>query len=188
MMEVCVPAHVSARADLARLDQSVASRCASHLNRYDREDVTGDLLLEAVAAAVRLGSPMRDGRLEAAPVLALAVRASRRPRYYARASRRAALRLEEQTPRSHDAEGDEPDYRGLDSVPAPGDLQEGHAVLDLVGRLPAAEKQALWLCAVQGCTVREASRALGIPESTFHDRLLRARGSVRHAIAEAEAA
>ncbi len=61
--------------------------------------------------------------------------------------------------------------------------QEAHLALrevhDAMGRLPADQRAALLLVAVEGMRLHEAARALGIPEGTLVSRLGRARAALR---------
>lgn len=178
-MEVSVPARQVTQTDLVRFSRTVALRCASHMNAQDREDVASDMLVDAVAAAYQRG----------APVMALAIRASRRPRYYTRASHRAAESMEALVASAGEGElTPEDGPAGLEAVAGLTDVQGEQAVLDLVQRLPADERVVVRLCGLRGYTVREASAHLGVAQSTVHDRLLRARDRLRHASAKADAA
>jgi RNA polymerase sigma-70 factor (ECF subfamily) len=56
------------------------------------------------------------------------------------------------------------------------DLSDVHAAMD---RLPADQRAALLLVALEGMTLAEAARVLGIAEGTIASRIARARASLR---------
>jgi RNA polymerase sigma-70 factor (ECF subfamily) len=56
------------------------------------------------------------------------------------------------------------------------DLREVH---EAMGRLPADQRAALLLVALEGMTLAEAARTLNIPEGTLASRIARARSSLR---------
>ncbi|MFN0115682.1 MAG: sigma-70 family RNA polymerase sigma factor [Paracoccaceae bacterium] len=72
-----------------------------------------------------------------------------------------------------------------DRFPGPSQQggQEAHMALvevhDAMGRLPADQRAALVLVAVEGMRLAEAADALGVPEGTLVSRLGRARAALR---------
>ena len=64
------------------------------------------------------------------------------------------------------------------------DQRRMRAVLELVGRLPVQEQEALALCGWSGLSYRQAAAALGVPVGTVRSRLSRARARLREALAE----
>lgn len=70
-----------------------------------------------------------------------------------------------------------------EAVTATAATQEAHLALGevhaAIGRLPADQRAALLLVAVEGLRLAEAARALGIPEGTLVSRLGRARAALR---------
>lgn len=71
----------------------------------------------------------------------------------------------------------------LPATPAPGAGVEDHMAVEEVrramDRLPADQRQALVLVALEGKSFREAAGLLGIPEGTLMSRLGRARAGLR---------
>jgi RNA polymerase sigma-70 factor (ECF subfamily) len=57
------------------------------------------------------------------------------------------------------------------------DLSDVHAAME---RLPADQRAALLLVALEGMSLQEAARVLGVPEGTLASRIARARASLRH--------
>ena len=83
-----------------------------------------------------------------------------------------------------------PDIVPLDSAAEPvrPGGQEAHLALSEVhaamGRLPEEQRAALLLVAVDGMSVAEAARAIGVPEGTVASRVARARAHLRQMTAQ----
>jgi RNA polymerase sigma-70 factor (ECF subfamily) len=73
---------------------------------------------------------------------------------------------------------------GMAELARPG-AQEGHMALrevqDAIARLPAEQREALLLVALEGMSLAEAAAVLGLAEGTLASRLGRARASLRAA-------
>ncbi|MDE3121950.1 MAG: sigma-70 family RNA polymerase sigma factor [Paracoccaceae bacterium] len=71
----------------------------------------------------------------------------------------------------------------LATEPARPGAQEGQMALrevhDAMGRLPADQRAALLLVALEGMSFDEAARVLGLPRGTLMSRLARARAALR---------
>jgi RNA polymerase sigma-70 factor, ECF subfamily len=97
-----------------------------------------------------------------------------------RIARNEALRLRarERHRRDHVAVGD-----ALQEVAAPGGqdtlLGERLEMVDLMGTLPPADRQLVWLRYVEDLTQTKVAHRLGIPEGTVKVRLHRARKRLR---------
>ncbi|MDI3306940.1 MAG: sigma-70 family RNA polymerase sigma factor [Acetobacteraceae bacterium] len=66
-----------------------------------------------------------------------------------------------------------------------GGQEERQAMRDLAAafnRLPAIQREALWLVVVEGLDYAEAARVLGVPPGTLRSRLSRAREALRRSI------
>lgn len=66
-----------------------------------------------------------------------------------------------------------------------GGQEERQAMRDLAiafGRLPAIQREALWLVVVEGLDYAEAARILAVPPGTLRSRLSRAREALRRSI------
>jgi RNA polymerase sigma-70 factor, ECF subfamily len=66
-----------------------------------------------------------------------------------------------------------------------GGQEERQAMQDVAAafsRLPAIQREALWLVVVEGLDYTEASRVIGIPSGTLRSRLSRAREALRRGI------
>ncbi|WP_347265820.1 RNA polymerase sigma factor [Paracoccus sp. (in: a-proteobacteria)] len=70
-----------------------------------------------------------------------------------------------------------PDTGG--AADAAGDRLALHEVHAAMGRLPEEQRAALLLVALEGMSLAEAARSLGLPEGTLASRLARARASLR---------
>ena len=73
----------------------------------------------------------------------------------------------------------------LPEAPVSGGQEERQAVRDLVAafrRLPASQREALWLVVVEGLDYAEAAAIQGVPPGTLRSRLSRARDALRRGI------
>jgi RNA polymerase sigma-70 factor (ECF subfamily) len=73
----------------------------------------------------------------------------------------------------------------MPEAPVSGGQEERHAVRDLAAafrRLPAIQREALWLVVVEGLDYAEAARVLNVPAGTLRSRLSRARETLRRSI------
>jgi RNA polymerase sigma-70 factor (ECF subfamily) len=71
------------------------------------------------------------------------------------------------------------------SIPVSGGQEERHAMSDVAAaflRLPAAQREALWLVVVEGMDYAGAAAVLRIPVGTVRSRLSRAREALRAAL------
>lgn len=160
----CTP-DVMTTADLEKFRTAVHRKCRPfNLSYDDREEVVSDILLAAVRASKSTGIP----------VVKLAFSQLKRGRFFTRPAQRAAR---------YRAELAEPDIRD-DGSESPSPMETATAVSheehlelqDLIDRLPLVEKRVFVLCTGWKYTLTEAAAALGIPVSTAHLRLARARG------------
>lgn len=67
-------------------------------------------------------------------------------------------------------------------APVSGGQEERQAMRDVAAafrRLPAIQREALWLVVVEGLDYAEAARVIGVPAGTLRSRLSRAREALR---------
>lgn len=151
----------AARAAVVRLHAPAALRLLRTLarNREDAEDLAGAAMLRVLGAIGRY-----DGRVPLRVwTLAIALNEGRRYR-----RRRPWLAL-----------------TGEIAVASHAVSTEDAAVLALaLRRLPAEQRAAFVLCAVEGLEASEAALALGIPEGTVKSRVHHARRRLRLALAD----
>jgi RNA polymerase sigma-70 factor, ECF subfamily len=94
-----------------------------------------------------------------------------------RHARAAEARRDRRSPFLHAA--------SLPDSPVSGGQEERQAMRDLIAayqRLPAIQREALWLVVVEGMDYAEAATALGVPQGTLRSRLSRAREALRRGI------
>lgn len=164
--------------DLLILDRTVAKRSPGNLNYHDREDVAGDILVDAVAAAERTGIA----------IVKLAFTNAKRTRYYSRAGDQARERTIELLADPDGREEGPPGDAEANVFEDPASFADVVEIRDLIRRLPAEERQAFERCAVKDDTVQEASEDTGVPSSTMHDRMIRAQGKLQTAWLAAQTA
>lgn len=73
----------------------------------------------------------------------------------------------------------------MPDAPVSGGQEERQAMRDLLmayRRLPAIQREALWLVVVEGLDYAEAAQVLGVPQGTLRSRLSRAREALRRGI------
>lgn len=71
------------------------------------------------------------------------------------------------------------------AIPVSGGQEERHAMSDVASaflRLPATQREALWLVVVEGLDYSAAAAVLAIPVGTVRSRLSRAREALRQAV------
>jgi DNA-directed RNA polymerase specialized sigma24 family protein len=176
MQSPAMPTSVFTERDLHSIQSSVGRRSPGILNFHDREDLVGDILVDAVAASNRAGLPL-------APLAGLG---ATRPRYYERAGRQAAARQAQliidtgQPDDGRDAdEREDRRQRQVHAIDRSTSIENMHQLQDLIDQLPADQRAAFIACDVDHYTLEEVSAATGDPTSTIHDRLMKARAAFR---------
>ncbi|WP_313539932.1 RNA polymerase sigma factor [Leifsonia aquatica] len=147
--------------DLATLSSVVKKRANRLLSPEDIEDVVSDILLDAVVASRKSGTP----------VVKLAFVYAKFPRYYSRAADGLMRDLSQREPTSQNDDESPVDIQAI------GDFTEHVAVKDLVARLADEDRDVL-VASVEGYVVNEIATAYEHSRSTTHRQLTRARQSV----------
>lgn len=152
-------------ADIKKLRSIVKRKSNRLLTREDREDIVSKILEDAVRGSHKTGTPL----------VKLAFAYSQYVSYYTRPLDNVMDAVRNQQPLIYDDHGDlaedfdVPDNR-IDFT--------GPIVTDLLGRLSATER-SVFRPLLGGASVSEVAADTGISTSTAHDRIIRARASLR---------
>ncbi len=152
-------------ADIKKLRSIVKRKSNRLLSREDREDIVSKILEDAVRGSRKTGTPL----------VKLAFTYSQYVSYYTRPLDNVMDDVRNQQPLVYDElgdlveESDAPDNR-IDFT--------GPIVTDLLNRLPVTERSAFGPV-LDGASVSEIAAKAGISTSTTHDRIIRARASLR---------
>ncbi|WP_336643722.1 RNA polymerase sigma factor [Microbacterium sp. MMO-113] len=152
-------------ADIEKLRSIVKRKSNRLLTREDREDIVSKILEDAVRGSRKTGTPL----------VKLAFTYSQYVSYYIRPLDNVMEHVRNQQPLVYDEQGDLSDES--DAPDSRVDFT-GPIVTDLLSRLPAAELSA-FRSVLDGASVSEAAAETGISTSTTHDRIKRARASLR---------
>lgn len=152
-------------ADIKKLRSIVKRKSNRLLSREDREDIVSKILEDAVRGSRKTGTPL----------VKLAFTYSQYASYYTRPLDSVMDDVRNQRPLVYDEfgdlaeESDVPDNR-IDFT--------GPIVTDLLNKIPVAERSAFSLV-LDGASVSEIAAETEISTSTTHDRIIRARASLR---------
>lgn len=152
-------------ADVKKLRSIVKRKSNRLLTREDREDIVSKILEDAVRGSRKTGTPL----------VKLAFTYSQYVSYYTRPLDNVMDDIRNQQPLVYDERGD---LTEDSDVPDNRIDFTGPIVTDLLNRLPAAELSA-FRPVLDGASVSEAATETGISTSTTHDRIIRARASLR---------
>jgi DNA-directed RNA polymerase specialized sigma24 family protein len=152
-------------ADVKKLRSIVKRKSNRLLTREDREDIVSKILEDAVRGSRKTGTPL----------VKLAFTYSQYVSYYTRPLDNVMDDIRNQLPLVYDERGD---LTEESDVPDNRIDFTGPIVTDLLNRLPAAEFSA-FRPVLDGASVSEAATETGISTSTTHDRIIRARASLR---------
>lgn len=153
-----------ASTDLAKLQRVVKKRSNHLLHREDIEDIAATILLDAVVASRKSGTP----------VIKLAFTYATYTRYYSRPSDALSADLANRVALPETQDDDE-GQNPIPEIAVPSDFTEVVAIGDLVSRLPADERETLIFHAMEGGTLDEFVLATNAPRSTAHRRLAHSR-------------
>ncbi|QRY41413.1 hypothetical protein JVX92_03835 [Microbacterium hominis] len=152
-------------ADIKKLRSIVKRKSNCLLTRQDREDIVSKILEDAVRGSRKTGTPL----------VKLAFTYSKYVSYYTRPLDNVMDDIRNQQPLVYDERGD---LTEESDVPDNRIDFTGPIVTDLLNRLPAAELSA-FRPVLDGASVSETATETGISTSTTHDRIIRARASLR---------
>jgi RNA polymerase sigma-70 factor (ECF subfamily) len=141
----------------------------SGLDGADRDDLFQEVWIKVARAAGRF-EPNRPVAPWLLSIVLNAVRDARRSRATVEKARTDTLTIER-----------------ADAAPAPGDHIEAAETADwlasAVAALPDGQREAVLLCAVQGCAQADAAEVLGVPVNTVKTLLRRGRMALAQALA-----
>ncbi|MGX1586094.1 RNA polymerase sigma factor [Microbacterium sp. NPDC055502] len=152
-------------ADIKKLCAIVKRKSNRLLTREDREDIVSKILEDAVRGSRKTGTPL----------VKLAFTYSQYASYYTRPLNGVMDDIRNQQPLVYDEHG----YL-LEEIDAPDSRIDftGPIVTDLLNKIPVAERSA-FSPVLDGASVSEVAAETGISTSTTHDRIVRARASLR---------
>ena len=152
-------------ADLKALTKRVRQRTDSAMCQDDIDDIVQDILVDAVKAKQKTGIP----------VMAAAMTNAARARYYGRRVDKVKASHAEMATASVTPEDDAEAESAVELVSNADDFTEHAAVIDLISRLPEAERFAFVACGLNGMTLAESSSKTSASVSTTHERLSRSK-------------
>jgi len=132
-------------------------------------------------AVALVGADRSEDLVQEAALSALRSGVARTPAALFAVLRRRAIDAMRRSGRSADAfDGPEPvDERASDPADTAGRVESMGALVGALGRLPAAQREALVLCYFDGATPAEAAARLGVNASTIRSRVQRGLDALR---------